>query len=305
MYSVVAYYHFCPIENPKEEVELHQEFCQTLDMKGRIYISEEGINGQMSIADSDLETYATWLRERPYFKTMPLKIHSWHSHAFEKLKIKYRKQLVAIDCPVDMKKTAPHLSPKEWREKLDQEKDFLLIDVRNDYETKVGTFAGAETPPCNTFREFKEYSETIDHTKPILMCCTGGIRCEVYSAYLKERGFETVYQLEGGIINYGLKEGGKHWLGKLFVFDDRMTVPITTEETPVIGQCELCGTAADEYYNCANMDCNHLFLACPSCIDKQSGCCSKECESASRVRPRTDQNPHKPFRKKYRYTTKI
>lgn len=189
---------------------------------------------------------------------------------------------------------------------LEKKEERILIDVRNDYEWKVGHFEGSELPNCSTFREFKEYTEElknrIDPEKtPVMMCCTGGIRCEIYSAYMKERGFQNVYQLDGGIINYGLKEGSKHWLGKLFVFDDRMTVPISDEEAPVISSCAHCGTACDDYYNCANMDCNTLFLCCPECLQKQKGCCKETCQEAPRVRPLEHQNAHKPFRKKYRY----
>lgn len=138
------------------------------------------------------------------------------------------------------------------------------------------------------------------------MYCTGGIRCELYSAILKEKGFENVYQLNGGVIGYGLEQGNKHWLGKLFVFDDRLAVPISQEgESPVIGKCHHCGKDNENYYNCANMDCNHLFLCCPECLKEFTGCCCSQCQQATRVRPYHEQNAHKPFRRWYHYEKEL
>ncbi|MFN4173927.1 MAG: rhodanese-like domain-containing protein, partial [Parachlamydiaceae bacterium] len=220
--------------------------------------------------------------------------------------IKYRKQLVALDRVVDIKNNGEHISPEDFRKTLEGKDPYVLIDVRNNYETKVGSFKGAEIPPCSTYREFNDYArqleERIDkkNTK-VLMYCTGGIRCETFSSVLKEAGFEKVQQLEGGVINYGLKEGSKHWQGKLFVFDDRLTVPLSPEATEVIGKCHFCGCPTESYYNCANMDCNELFLACPACLKEYTGTCQTSCKSAKRLRPYEQQNPHKPFRKAYNY----
>jgi len=303
-YCILAYYAFQSVQDPKKEVLEHKTFLESLDSRGRIYISEQGINGQMSIAQNDLEAYVAWLK--PRFPDMPIKIHSYHEHAFEKLKIKYRKQLVALDSDVDMSLTGEHVSPQKWQEMLEQKDNHIVIDVRNDYEWKVGHFEGAVTPPLATFREFKSYAKGLQkeidpkNTK-VMMYCTGGIRCELYSALLKEEGIENVYQLDGGVINYGLKEGSKYWKGKLFVFDDRMTVPISDDETPVISQCQRCESLTDDYYNCANMDCNQLFLCCKSCLEDLKGCCCEKCQEAPRVRPFQHQNPHKPFRKRYHY----
>jgi UPF0176 protein len=132
-----------------------------------------------------------------------------------------------------------------------------------------------------------------------MMYCTGGIRCEVYSALLKDIGFEHVYQLQGGIIKYGLNQGSDRWQGKLFVFDDRLTVPISNEEAPVIGKCHHCDTASESYYNCANMDCNVLYLSCKKCLEEYKGCCCSECKEAPRLRAFQQLNPHKPFRRKH------
>ena len=305
-YSVLAYYFFTPIENPQEEVLLHKSFFEGRDATSRIYISEQGINGQMSAAHKDAKDYMEWMQSRENFKGLKFKIHEYHENVFPRLTIKYRKHLVAYDREVDPHKGGEHVSPEKWADMLETEKDKVLLDVRNEYEWKVGHFDGAELPPCETFRDFEKYAEqlkeNIDPQKtPVMMYCTGGIRCELYSTILKEHGFDKVYQLDGGVINYGLNHSSKHWLGKLFVFDDRMAIPINEEETPVIGSCHHCKAPIESYYNCANMDCNTLFLCCPKCLEQFSGCCKQECSSAKRLRPYHHQNPHKPFRKWYNY----
>lgn len=306
-YIIIAYYHFSPIENPHLEVKRHKAFFATRDITSRVYISEEGINCQMSAAKQDAHDYIEWLKkELPGFDTTHFKLDPYHEHVFPKKIVKYRKQLVAFDTDTDLENAGEHLSPKEWKEMLDTGKDHMLLDIRNDYEWEVGHFSGAECPPCATSRDFKKYAEElkekVDPQKtPVMMYCTGGIRCEIFSSILKEGGFEKVYQLNGGVINYGHEQGKDHWLGKLFVFDDRMTIPLCEEDAPVIGKCHKCSTPIEAYYNCANMDCNHLFLSCPTCLEELKGCCKESCSSAERVRPYHDKTAHKPFRKWYNY----
>lgn len=307
LYAVLAYYSFVSIEEPLKQIEAHKQFLQDKDAKARIYVSEQGINGQMSIAQDEAHAYIDWLHAIPEFQDMPIKVQHHHEHAFPRLTIKYRKQLVAIDTEVDITDNAEHVSPEQWCSMLEEQNKYLVIDVRNDYETEVGHFEQAICPPLKNFRDFPQYIETLkkEHdpqkTK-VMMCCTGGIRCEVYSALMKKQGFTNVYQLEGGIINYGQRMGNKHWKGKLFVFDDRLTVPIA-EDAPeeTISQCHLCQQSSDHIYNCANMDCNHLFIACDACLEKFQGCCSSSCIQAPRTRPLEHQTLKKPFRKWYEY----
>jgi UPF0176 protein len=305
-YYILAYYHFVSIEDPAEEVRNHKDFFKERDAKCRIYISEEGINGQLSAIQSDAEAYMEWLSNRPSFTGVVFKIHRHHEQVFPRLTIKYRKQLVALDRSVDLSKRGEHVSPADWKKMLEEPEKHLVLDVRNDYEWRVGRFEGAEVPPCENFREFESYvdhlKEKIDpESQKVMMYCTGGIRCELFSAILKEKGFDKVYQLEGGIINYGLKVGSDHWLGKLFVFDDRLSIPISPEPSSPIGTCHLCNTTAETYYNCANMDCNLLFLCCPECLLALKGCCKEECCQSPRLRPHHPQNLHKPFRRRHHY----
>jgi UPF0176 protein len=305
-YCVLAYYQFAPIHDPHQEVLTHKAFFEGRDATSRIYISESGINGQMSASEKDAQAYMEWMHSRPEFAKVHFKIHPYHENVFPRLTIKYRKHLVAYDEYVDLSKQGEHVSPKQWKEMLENEQDYVLLDVRNQYEWKVGRFEGAELPPCETFKEFGDYAKELKQrvdpkTTKVMMYCTGGIRCELYSAVLKTDGFEQVYQLNGGVINYGQEEGGDHWLGKLFVFDDRLVVPICEKETPKIGTCHHCGVSSDHYYNCANMDCNELFLCCPECLKQYAGCCETSCQESPRLRPYHQQHPHKPFRKWYNY----
>lgn len=303
---ILAYYAITPLDDPHEEVILHRTFLEDKDVKSRIYISEQGINGQMSASQEAAKAYIDWMHSRSVFADMPFKLHPYHEHVFPRLAVKYRQELVAVGQPVNLKKRGRHVCPEQWKQMLESGEHRLLIDVRNEYEWKVGRFEGAELPPCDVFRGFPGYAEQlktrVDPKKtPIMMYCTGGIRCEIFSSILMEAGFENVYQLDGGVINYGEKVGSAHWLGKLFVFDDRLTVPVDQKETSVIGQCLFCQKAIDNYYNCANMDCNKLYLCCSACLETGSGCCSEGCLSAPRRRPYAHQQAHKPFRKWYHY----
>lgn len=308
-YYVLAFYIFTPIDDPQKEVRRHHEFFKTRDIRSRIYISKEGINAQMSAEKTHALEYIDWLKSDERFKDVDVKIHTYHEHAFAKTTVKYKEQLVALDKTVDTKDGGEHLSADKWKEMLDEkDDDTILIDVRNDYEWVIGHFEGALKPELNTFRKFPEYVEKLKEeydpkkTK-VMMYCTGGIRCELYSALMKNEGFETVYQLDGGVIKYGQRQGTDHWKGKLFVFDDRLAVPIADDgKDEIISHCKHCGTDSDVYYNCANMDCNELFLCCPSCAEEWKGCCCKECQSASHLRPyQKGEGRPKPFRKWHNY----
>ncbi len=303
-YMVLAFYFLDGLENPILTRDSLNSILLKFNSKGRIYISDEGINAQMSIYKNDYAEFEKDffdLDER--FKQIDIKVHFQDDHAFAKLQVKIRDQLCGVGCKVDFSKKGTYLSPKEWDERLKENDDnTILIDVRNDYESVVGHFKGAIKPNLRYFRDFKPYVEQLkkEHgtSKRIMMYCTGGIRCEYYSAMMKEEGFDDVCHLKGGVVGYGLREGGDNWHGNLFVFDDRLVVGINDEATknPPISNCSLCSTLADTYYNCANMDCNRLFISCSKCSTKHDGCCSQTCQDEGRVRA-FSPSAHKPFRK--------
>ncbi|MCX6987642.1 MAG: rhodanese-related sulfurtransferase [Chlamydiae bacterium] len=308
-YYVLAFYIFTPIADPHEEVRRHHEFFETRDIRSRIYISKDGINAQMSAIEPHAIEYMEWMKADQRFEGIDFKIHTHKEHAFPKITVKYKEQLVALDRECDPQQGGQHLSASEWKQMLEQrEEDTILIDVRNDYEWVIGHFEGALKPALDTFRKFPEYVDALKKdynpsTTKVMMYCTGGIRCELYSALMKQEGFETVYQLDGGVIKYGQQEGSDHWKGKLFVFDDRLSIPIAQDgKEELISACKHCGSASSVYYNCANMDCNKLFLCCAECAKNHQGSCCTQCQGAERLRPyqEGDARP-KPFRKWYHY----
>jgi UPF0176 protein len=305
-YWVLAFYKFVCIEDPEQEVAKHQAFFFGKDIASRIYIGNEGINGQMSAAEADAKLYIEWLHSDPRFRDVSFKIHHYHEQVFPRATVKVRKQIVALDAKVDMAHTGEHVSPSKWRTMLEErDDDTLVLDVRNDYEWELGHFEGAELPKLEQFREFPEYAKNLKEARDpkktkVMMYCTGGIRCELYSALLKQEGFEKVYQLNGGVIQYGLDEGSKHWEGKLFVFDDRLSIPLNEQDPGVtISKCRHCGVLSDLYYNCANMDCNELFISCLPCAEKMKGCCCSECQTSPRIRPFEKTEKPKPFRRSH------
>lgn len=307
-YTILAYYCYTEIEDPQRGVKSHKEFLNLLDVRARIYIAYNGINAQMSLKSEDAERYIDWLKADPRFANILFKIDFYHEHVLPRVTVKFREQLVALGVQPDVAKGGEHVSPEEWKNMLEtRDESTLLIDVRNDYESEIGHFEGAKRPPLKNFRDFPDYAQELAcKTDPkktkVMMYCTGGIRCEVYSALLREKGFEKIYQLRGGIIHYGHEVGNQHWKGKLFVFDDRLSAPISDQKHELISSCCFCNTKSDVYYNCANMDCNELFLCCQECAEKLRGCCSEECSHSPRRRPYVREERPKPFRKWYHYS---
>lgn len=305
--AVLAFYCLTSIEDPHQEVIRWKKALTGLQAHGRIYISHGGINAQMSVPHDQLLAFRAWLTGHPSYSETHVKVHAWHEHVFEKLIVKFRKQLVAFDTPVDLKQRGRHVSPEEWQARIEEnDPRTAILDVRNQFEYDIGHFEGAIAPECNTFRDYRAFvSRFAEERDPkntrVLMYCTGGIRCEIFSAYLKGKGFDDIGQLDGGIIEYGLKVGSKHWKGKLFVFDDRMTIPLSEEPCEPIAHCTHCQASCDDLYNCANAHCNELFISCPICTEKLKGCCSSACSTSSKLRPLEHQNPHKPFRKWHLY----
>ncbi|MCB1115184.1 MAG: rhodanese-related sulfurtransferase [Chlamydiia bacterium] len=303
-YLVLAFYALTEIEEPHREIKRWKRFLNEKEAMGRIYINEKGVNAQMSISEKDAPSFYEWFLGDSRYKGTEIKVHHYPEQAFPKMTVKYREQLAAMDRDYDVSKGGKHVSSKEWAKMIEErDADTIILDVRNDYEWDVGHFEGTERPELKTFREFPKYAEELgkklDKKKTkVMMYCTGGIRCELYSCLFTEQGFDQVYQLDGGIIKYGLEEGNKHWKGNLFVFDDRLVVPISDKEkNEVISTCVFCEEKVDTYYNCANMDCNELFLSCRPCAEKMRGCCQESCKTAKRVRPLEPCNRPKPFRK--------
>lgn len=288
----ISFYQYHQLNNP--EIFRNHLFVawNELDVLGRIYVAKEGINAQLSVPAPKFEQFKAHLDSISFLKDIRLNIAvEQYNKSFLKLKIKVRDKILAdglTDETFDVTNKGKHLKAKEFNDLISQE-DTILIDMRNHYETEIGHFEGAITPDVDTFRDslpeiVNDYVEENKEDKNIVMYCTGGIRCEKASAYFKHLGAKKVYQLEGGIIEYvrQVKEEGieNKFIGKNFVFDDRMAERVSDD---VIANCHQCGEPCDTHVNCANVHCNLLFIQCDSCKEKMQNCCTEECISITQL----------------------
>ncbi|MFD1737714.1 rhodanese-related sulfurtransferase [Bacillus salitolerans] len=284
-YQVLLYYKYVPIEDPEAFMMEHRELCERIGLMGRIFVAHEGINGTVSGTVEQTEEYMEAMRKDPRFSDTVFKVEKSEKHAFRKLKIKVKPEIVNLSLEEDLnpnQTTGKHLSPKEFYEAMQQE-DVVILDARNTYEYDLGHFKNAIRPDIESFRElpnwikenFNEYKD-----KKVLTYCTGGIRCEKFSGFLVKEGFKDVSQLEGGIISYGYdpEVQGRLWDGKCYVFDDRISVPVNrTEEANVVGECYYCGEPEERYVKCGNPECNKHLLMCEECEHEHKRSCSTEC----------------------------
>jgi len=280
----VSFYRYVIIDNPQELRDSLFAQWNMLNVLGRIYIANEGINAQMCVPEENWDIFKFNLYNDPRFNDMPFKIAvEDDGKSFYKLTVKVRHKIVADgldDHTFDVTNVGNHLTAKEFNNAM-EDPETLIIDMRNHYESEVGKFIGAFCPDADTFREelpmvIEELKDKKD--KKIIMYCTGGVRCEKASAYLKHHGFKDVNQLHGGVIDYvrQIKAEGlpSKFVGKNFVFDERVGERITDD---VIAHCHQCGVSCDTHVNCANDDCHLLFIQCAACTEKMKGCCTPEC----------------------------
>ena len=288
--KTVSFYRYVIINDPITlRDELYKEW-NTLGVLGRIYIAHEGINAQLSVPKHNWERFKESVLKNKYFLKIRFKKAIEESkYSFFKLTIKVRKQIVADGLPIDeydVTNVGNHLDAKQWNEALDN--GAIVVDMRNHYESEIGKFKGAICPETETFKEELTEVKNIlkgKETRKVLLYCTGGIRCEKTSAYLKHHGFQDINQLHGGIIDYArqLKEDdslNNNYIGKNFVFDERRGERISDD---VISSCHQCGSQFDTHVNCANVNCNLLFLQCDSCKIKYENCCSLTCIETVRL----------------------
>ena len=280
----ISFYRYVKINEPSLLRDILFKKWSELNCLGRIYLAHEGINAQMSIPVEHFEIFKNSLYADERFAGTPLKLGvEDNGKSFYKLTIKVRDKVVADginDPEFDPSNTGKYLQAKEFNETLSMP-GTIVIDMRNHYESEVGHFEGAVLPDSDTFRE--ELPKVVEMLKgkedqKILMYCTGGIRCEKASAYMKYKGFNEVYHLYGGIIEYArqIKEQNipSKFIGKNFVFDERLGERITED---VIARCHQCDAHCDNHTNCANDDCHLLFIQCEECKKKYNNCCSHKC----------------------------
>jgi UPF0176 protein len=285
-YTTISFYCYHPISDPLSfRNDLFLRFS-LLEVVGRIYIAQEGINAQLALPSIHFEAFKAAVYTIEFLKGIRLNIAIEEKQkSFIKLDIKVRAKIVAdgIEDPTfSLQNSGKYLDAAAWNDMMEKP-DSVVIDMRNHYESEVGRFEGASCPDTDTFRE--ELARVLDlykeeKDKPILMYCTGGIRCEKASAWMKHNGYNEVYHLEGGIINYvnqvNASSLDNKFKGVNFVFDQRLAERITED---VIAQCHQCGEPSDKHINCANTGCHLLFIQCDACAAKFEHCCSDECKA--------------------------
>ena len=309
-YSILLYYHYVPIADPEAFREEHHLLCLKLNLLGRIIVAAEGLNGTISGLRADCEAYMAAVKADERFKDIDFKVDYADTHAFTKLHVRYKPEIVhsSLRHVKPYEKTGTHLSPAEFKALKNQE-DVVLLDVRSDYEHMVGRFKNAITLDIENFRDFPEKVEELQDlkNKKVITYCTGGVKCEKASAFLLEQGFENVYQLHGGIIKYGLEEGGEDFEGKCYVFDNRLTVEVNKVNPKVISRCYVCQEPSDRMVNCANSECNIHVPLCESCGENMEGACSETCKTHPEKRPyngtgyyQKETNGYNPYKGLYR-----
>ncbi|WP_116106500.1 rhodanese-related sulfurtransferase [Lewinella sp. IMCC34191] len=298
--TTLSFYRYARITDPQAFRDECYERWSPLGVLGRIYIASEGINGQLSVPSSNLDAFREALYSVPFLEGTRLNIAiEAEARSFLKLIIKVRPKIVADgldDDTFDVTKRGRHLSAREVNELLEKE-DTLVVDMRNYYESEVGYFEGAIRPEVTNFRDILPVVEDMladKKDREIVMYCTGGIRCEKASAYYLHRGFERVSMVDGGIIEYARqceREGlEKKYIGKNFVFDERLGERITED---VVSHCHQCGQPTDRQLDCANKACHILFIQCMDCAAEHEDCCSVECRDFNRL-PEDERQKKRP-----------
>ena len=302
--TTLSFYAYARLEDPHRFRDEFYEGLSTRGVFGRIYVASEGVNAQISLPTDHMDSFRDYLNTIPFLQGIRLNVAvDDDGKSFFTLAIKVREKIVADglnDEEFDVTDRGIHLSATDFNRLTDQP-DTIVVDMRNYYESEVGHFKDAILPPMETFREgLPMVAEMLkpSRTKNIVMYCTGGIRCEKASAYMKYMGYPNVYQLDGGIIEYtrqAERQGlPNKFVGKNFVFDERLGERISED---VIAHCHQCGEPSDDHINCANDACHILFIQCPECRDEYEGCCSIECRDFMRLPAdvRKEERRHRVF----------
>ncbi len=298
--NTLSFYCYFEIKDPLTFRNRWYEFLNSIEVKGRIYVANEGINAQVSCPVYHFETFKEFIYAEPSLNNLRLnKAIEEAKNSFYVLDIKVRKKIVAdgIEDPTfSMNNKGRYVNAFEFNQMV-QDPSTLIIDMRNHYEYEVGRFKTAIEIPSDTFREqLPMAAEMFSDQKErnIIMYCTGGIRCEKASSWMLHNGYKNVFHLEGGIINYinQVKEANlqNHFIGKNFVFDERLGERITED---IISNCHQCGSPCDTHVNCSNSGCHMLFIQCDECRKEFNAACSIECKTITMMDPETQKNMRK------------
>jgi UPF0176 protein len=271
--QILLFYKYVHIQDPEVVKDWIFTVCQKYGIKGRLIIAAEGINFTFEGKTADTESFLTEMQKDERFQNIHFKRSKGNGTAFPKLSVKVREEIVTGNlgvCDIDPNEvTGKHLPPQDLHEWIAEKRDFYIIDMRNEYEHKVGKFAGSITPALSNFRDLPKIIESIAHlkNKTVVTVCTGGVRCEKASGYLITQGFTDVYQLDGGIVSYMELYPNEDFEGKLYVFDRRVMMGFYTDDAQhkIIGTCDHCGQSSEDYINCANKECNRHMILCQDC----------------------------------------
>jgi len=278
-YNVLLFYVYSKIENTEEYREQHHVFCIENNLKGRIIISQEGLNGTVSGMPEDCDKYMAYVKGDGRFNHVEFKVEPSDEHAFAKLHVRVKPEIVnsSLHHINPNEATGTYVEPAEFRNILqEQPEDTVIVDVRSKYEHE----------DIDNFREFPAKLDELEQfrDKKVITYCTGGIKCEKASAFLLEQGFENVFQLHGGIIKYGIEEQGEDFEGKCYVFDNRVVKEVNTVNPTVISKCYITGEPSDRMVNCANPECNMHIPMSEKGAEVHKGCCSDDCMKHPEVR---------------------
>jgi len=284
MNKIILFYKYIDIAYPKQVMKWQQEICKELELKGRVLISHEGINGTLGGLIENLDRYKALMTEHELFGNIDFKESSGGPECFPRLAVKVRDEAVSLGIPYDAltpRNAGQHLTPEQTHDLIaNKPEDLVILDARNNYEWAIGKFENAITPDIENFRDLPQYLEqNLDQfaDKQVLMYCTGGIRCERASAYLNEKNVaKKVYQMEGGIHRYVEQFPDGFFRGKNYVFDARISVRVNDD---VLGSCAICSQPCDDYYNCLNALCNEHFICCNTCLEMLGNTCSEKCQT--------------------------
>lgn len=284
MGKIILFYKYVSIAYPKRILKWQQKICADLNLHGRIILAHEGINGTVGGDEAAINHYMAIMEKHPLFGGIDFKENPGDADYFPRMEIKVKNEIVHLGMDpeiVTVKDGGRHVTPQEAHElMLNKSADLVILDARNNFESRIGSFTDAIKPDIDHFRELPKFIDENPHLfkdKRVLMACTGGVRCERGSAYLQSKGIaKEVMQVEGGIVRYTEQYPDGFFRGKNYVFDRRIAVRVTDD---VLTQCDICQTPCDDYTNCFNAECNKQYIACVPCITACANTCSIACQN--------------------------
>ena len=275
MFKVISFYKYVDVKRPSVLRDEVRAFCSANDILGRIMVGKEGLNGGVCGSVQKIEKFKCWVKSYKDFDDLTFREQDFEKNTYHKLIVRVRSEICAFGKDVDLSKKGEYVSPAELERMYCANEDFVIVDARNTYEFDVGHFNDAVRLPIENFREFADVAvKKLDKDKKIVLYCTGGIRCEKASAFLKQENFSDVSHLQGGIINYVNQFPNSKWEGGLFVFDDRLVSDVGS----AISNCVYCGNSTSGMLDCHNLACDKLFVICSDCSLKTKNC-SVDCSS--------------------------